>query len=32
MCGTADSYEVTQYVLYSGTFNADKLCVVQRTV
>jgi late competence protein required for DNA uptake (superfamily II DNA/RNA helicase) len=27
MCGTADSLMVTQYVLYSGQFNADTACI-----
>jgi hypothetical protein len=26
MCGTADSLMVTQYVRYSGHFNADTIC------
>ena len=32
MCGTADSLVVSQYVLYSGQFSGDTICVVQRTV
>ena len=32
MCGTADSLILTQYVLYSGQFNTDTICAVQRTV
>jgi hypothetical protein len=32
MCVTADSLMVTQYVRYSGQFNGDKICALQRTV
>ena len=31
-CRTVESLMLTQYVRYSGEFNADIICVVQETV